>query len=758
MNKDNVTGNPMDNQNFNIEKYLHAGTKSVKDYILLIRNNLKPLFLISSLIIILTVIYAIWTKDIYISTVTVKITPQKQKVLETSTEVDNINYLDRFIANEIGVIDNYNTREKVARTLIDSFENTKNKNLFYLLKSEKDKGIKGHKAVKELALLLKSVVKAEQNPGTDVIEISAESHSPFEAALIANTSALEYQKIDLAINREKLTNIRKFLEKQSQEKLNELRGSEDTLMRFQEKGGIVSLDVQSTGLLDQVSQLDAQKDATKIELMTSNEVLKQYKFFLGKQDPQLVGYLENQTSQAYINALQQQLAELQVNRDLALSIKSPNLDISGKVKDYDQRIAELKQKLNATISNIKAEAFSGNPDQVRDLGQKLIEEEIKNSTLSVRLEQLEAVTKKYEGNLRRFPRASTELSQYQRQREANQQLFSMVNERYQEAMINELSQSGNAFIIGSARIPDGPEKPNRILIILFGLIIGPLVAFGYILIKDYFDDTVKTPDDIEKNDISFLSWVPHANNNGNNHHDNEELLALYEPDSPLSESFRAIKARIQYSRADSDLPKLILVTSPAEGEGKTFVSVNLAGIFAQSNKRTLLIDCDLRRPRIHTIMGVDKKPGLVDHLFHKVKLEDIIRKTKTNNLSYMTCGSIPSNPSEVLESKLMKNFLQEIRDFFDVIIIDTAPIVAVIDAEILSKLVDGTILVISADKTENRLMMDAVDLIKSNKNPFLGTVLNNFKYKNGYGYYYKYYYNYSRSSNQKGKKNYKIKS
>jgi capsular exopolysaccharide synthesis family protein len=146
-------------------------------------------------------------------------------------------------------------------------------------------------------------------------------------------------------------------------------------------------------------------------------------------------------------------------------------------------------------------------------------------------------------------------------------------------------------------------------------------------------------------------------------------------------------------------------------------------------------------------MGVDKKPGLVDFLLYKVKLEEIIRKTRKNNLSYITSGSIIKNPAEMLESKIMDEFLKEMRDFFDVIIIDSAPIVAVIDTEILSKFVDGIILVISADKTKNQLMMDAVDIIKRNKVPFLGTVLNNFKYKSGYGYYYKYYYNYSSNGN-----------
>ncbi len=487
-------------------------------------------------------------------------------------------------------------------------------------------------------------------------------------------------------------------------------------------------------------------------------MLKQYKFFLRKQDPQLVEYLESQTSQAYINALQQQLAELQINRDIAMSIKGSNVDVAAKVKEYDDRIAELKQKLNSTISSIKADAYSGNPDQVRDLSQRLIEEEIRNSTLTVQLQQLESATGKYEGNLRRLPKSSTILSQYQRERESLQETYLLLNERYQEAMINEASESGNVVILNPAVVPDGPSKPNRLFIILIGFILGPIVAFALILIKDHFDDTIKTPDDIEKEEIKFLTWIPHYKSNAKLNNDNLGSIVSNELDSPISEAFRTIKTRVQHSLADSDLPKLILVTSPAQSEGKSFVSSNLAGSFAQSNKRTLLIDCDLRRPTIHITMGVDKKPGLADYLSRKLKLDDIVKKTKINNLSFITSGTIPSNPTEMFESKAFLNFLVEIKDFFDIIILDSPPIIAVVDSEILAKNVDGTILVISADKTENRLMKDAVDLIKRHKVVFLGAVLNNFKSKSGGSYYYKYNYNYSRSSNQKKKSSFKLKS
>ncbi len=545
----------MGNPNGNIEKYLLAGTKSLKDYILLLRNNLKHIVIISLSIIILASIYAFLAKSVYTSTASVRITNPQKNVLENGFQNNDNTYVDRYIVSEMGVIGNFATRKKIAQALIDSFKVSSNKDLLPLISERK--GSSAHKSLEQIAGNLGGALTIEQNQGTDVVFISAASRSPYESALIANCTAKEYQKINTSISREKLTGLRKFLDEQAQQKLIELRAIEDSLMKFQEKGGIISFDVQSTDMIGQLSTLDAQKQAVKIELMTSNEVLKQYKFFLKKQDPQLVEYLESQTSQAYINALQQQLAELQVNRDIAMSIKSPDVDVSSKVQEYDKRITELKQKLNSTIRTIKADAYSGNPEQVRDLAQRLIEEEIKNSSLTVQLEQLEAATRKYEGNLRRFPKASTMLSQYQRERESLQQTYLLLNEKYQEAMINEASESGNVLILNPAVVPDEPSRPNRLFIILIGFILGPIVGFAIVLIRDHFDNTVKTPDDIEKEEIKFLTWIPHYKSNDKEKDDNLGFVVLDEIDSPVSESFRTIKTRIQHSWADSDISKVI---------------------------------------------------------------------------------------------------------------------------------------------------------------------------------------------------------
>ncbi len=755
----------MNNSNFDIDKYLLGDSESLKDYILLIRTNLIPYILIFLVITIAAINYAIWTEDIYKSTVTMKITIQPQSVLESPArnEVGGLIH-DRLIANEIEVMNSYDTRERYAKALIDSFNNSKEKNLFKVLKSEDGKGINGHKSLQTITGMLGGIVSAEQINGIDIVEVSAVSPTPFETALIANTCAEQYKQINFEGNRTAIITIRMFLEKQSKEKLSELNNAEDALKSFQERGGIVALDAQSIALINQLAQLDALRDATKVDLMTSNAVLNQYKNEVMKQDPQLVEYLESQTSQAYIDVLQKQIAELQMNRDnrdFAIANKNPNIDVSSKVKDYDKKITELKEKLSAVIKDIKAGVFASSPDQIKDLTQKLIEEEFKNLSLTIKLKELQAITSKYEQNFNRIPQKSIKLAQYQRKWESLQRLYLLVEQKYQESIINELSQPGNVVIIGVGRIPDAPAIPYRIpfriLITLIGLIAGLGVAFGYVLIKDYFDNTVKTPEDLQKKNINFLAWVPHFKNIGKNGSSKQEYIVTDKQDSSPSEAFRALRARIQFSRIDVNSPKTILITSPAKQEGKTIVSVNLARSFVQSKKKTLLIDCDLRRPRIHSVMKAPRTPGLVEYLFNKVKLEKIIRSSSMNNLNYITTGTIPSNPAEILESSVMKNFLEEMKNRFEIVIIDSAPIIAVIDSEILARLADGTILVISADKTEMELMVDAVDLMKKDNVTFLGTVLNNFKYKKGHSYYFKYYYNYSSSDREKTK-TYKVRS
>ncbi|OGU48311.1 MAG: hypothetical protein A2080_14360 [Ignavibacteria bacterium GWC2_36_12] len=727
-------------------------TNSLKDYINLVRNNLFPIILIVAASLIISIVYAVNARNIYKSTAALKVVKPQGSILNSPVISDFQDFgSDRFIANEIEILKTFNTRERVAEALIDSFNTFGVKDSFFLLLNQKSDKQKGKLLpVSEIAEELFHAVSIDQKRGLDIIEITVESPSPYEAVLAANCYTNEYRNLNLEVNRDQLTLVKDFLLDQKQEKQNQLSQAEETLKKFQEKGGVIALDEQANKLISQLSDFEAQKNATQIELMASSKVLNQYRNELDKQNPRLADYLKGLSSEAYFKSLQEQLVRLEVNRDLALSTKSSLEDDSKSVQNLNEKIIDLRNKLNDRVEEIKLGIFASSPEEVKELSQKMIEEEIKNQSLKISVTELGSIVRNYEKKFNKLPQTAIELARYQRSRESLEKLYTLVEEKFQEALINEQSQPGNVLIIDNARRPLLPSKPNRLLIVIIGLVLGSGLAFGYVIAKNYFDNTVKTPEDLQKRNISVLAWIPQFEGASKNGTQDYEFIVAKKPDSMASEAFRALRTRIQLLRFDKDSLKTFLVTSSAPQEGKTLIAINLAGSFAQSGRRTVIIDCDLRKPRVQELFNAKRIPGLIDYLFGHLSLNEVTHKAEIDNLDYITCGTIPPNPAEMLESEPMKRFLTEMREKYDIVILDSPPIIAVTDSEILATMVDGTVLVVSADTTEFDLMEKAVEIMKKDKLTFLGTVLNNFSYKSGYGSYYKYYYYYS--ENSEGKK------
>lgn len=741
----------MNNNGFNEVDLEGKESNTLKDYLILVRNNLLPFLAIIFISTLLGIIYAIKAKDIYSAQTVLKLSKPGGSILQSPLMPELSDYgNDRFIANEIEILKSYNLRERIAKSLIDTFITSQRPNYFSLL-FKKEFGSDEPKlmSISEIAGLLSNVVNIEQKRGLDIILITAESTSPREAALLANIYADQYRKYNLEVNRNQLTFVKEFLDNQRKEKREQLNEAEEILRSFQEKGGIIALDQQAQNLIQQLSQFEAQKNAAKIDLMASNEILKQYKDELVKQDPRLADYLESATSETYITALQNEIAQLQLNKDLALAKVDPDIDISAKVREYDKKIKDLKAKLDEKIKVLKAGILASSPEEVKSLSQKIIEEEIKNSSLKTTLKGLEEIVARYEERFNRLPKTSLDLARFQRNRESLEKLYTLVEERYQEAVINEQSQPGNVLIIDNARVPGGPTKPNRALIALVGFMIGFGLAFSYVFIKNYFDNTVKTPEDLQRKNVNVLAWIPLVKEFDLNNNSKYDLIVSHMPDSIPAEAFRALRTRVQFSRPDKESLKTILITSPAPQEGKTTVAINLGGAFALGDKKTLVVDCDLRRPRLHQIISKNKKPGLIDYLVGEFTLDQIIYSTEIKNLNIITSGTIPPNPAEMLDSTQMEEFLETVRSKYDYVILDSPPIVAVTDAEILSKKVDGSILVVSADITEISLFERAFQLLKHDNSYLIGSVLNNFSSKPGYGSYYKYYYYYHSKEKQK---------
>lgn len=720
-------------------------SNTLKDYLRLLRLNWIPVTLITIAGLVVAIIYAVNSIDVYKSTVTLKISrPQGGSVL-TSPLLPEFQEWgnDRFIANEIEIMKSYTARELVAVTLIDSFYRDKNKSRYFVLLDPKmkEKNLDENvKSTEDLATSL-SDVSIDQKRGLDIIEISALSPSPFEATLIANVYAQQYKKLNLKQNRDQLTIVTNFLDEQRKEKYDELNSAEETLRAFQEKGGLIALDERASTLISVLSQFEAQKSATQVDLMASDKVLENLRKELQAQNPRMADYLKSLTSQTYIKAIQEEIAKLEVNKQVALSRKNEVNENSPVIIEYDRKLNDLRKELDKELEVLKAGIFASSPAEVKELTQKIIAEEVKNQSLQTSIKELDKIVQGYEARFMKLPKNAIELARLKRNSEALEKLYLMVEQRYQEALINEQSQPGNVLIIDNARSPERPSKPNRKLIVIIGLLLGAGLAVGYVFVKNYFDDTVKTPDDIENRNINVLAWIPHfsAVSSG------QEVQFVVEqlPDSIPSEGFRALRTRIQFSRVNTESLKTVLITSSAPQEGKTTIAVNLAGSFAQSKKKVLLIDCDLRKPAVHKLFKKDRIPGLIDYLVGSAKLEDVINKSSLTGLSYISAGTIPPNPAEMLDSQEMRTFLKQMRGNYDLIILDSPPVIAVTDSEILTSMVDGTLLVVSAENTEIEMMERSVELIRRENTQFLGTVLNNFSYKSGYGSYYKYYYYYS---------------
>ena len=677
--------------------------------------------------------------DIFRTSTSLKLTKSGGSILESPLMPQISDYgNDRFIANEIEILKSNNIRERIAKILLDTLLKSDYKESFQLLLNDKFGEDKRPASITEIAGTLDDAVQIQQKRGLDIIDISVESQKPMEAALIANIYAREYLTYNLEINRNQLTFIRKFLSDQRIEKKEQLNDAEEILRLYQERGGIIALDQQAQMLIQQFAQFEAQKNAAQIELEASIEILKQYRDELSKQDPKLSDYLASATSETYIKALQDQIAELQIRKDIAIAKSDPKTDFAGQLKDYDNKIKELQKKLNEKIKVLKAGIFASSPEEVKNLSQKIIESEIKTGSLKTTISELDKVVNNYRERFNRLPKTTIELASLQRNRESLQKLYTLVEEKYQEALINEQSQPGNVLIIDDARTPFVPSKPNRKLIIIVGLLIGVGLAFAYVFLKNYFDNTIKTPEDLRKSNLNVLAWIPRVEELALKESNKFDFIILNQPDSVTSESFRALRTRIQFSRPDKESLKTIVITSPSPQEGKSFITLNLAGSFAQTEKKVLLVDCDLRKPRIHSMFDFMKEPGLINYLVGDNKLEEIIHKIDMKNLSIITSGTIPPNPSEMLDSKQMDEFLKLVREIFDYVIIDSPPILAVTDAEILAKKVDGAVLVISSEITEYQMMDRAVQLMQHDNTTLIGTVLNNFDSRGAYGSYYKY--------------------
>ena len=301
-------------------------------------------------------------------------------------------------------------------------------------------------------------------------------------------------------------------------------------------------------------------------------------------------------------------------------------------------------------------------------------------------------------------------------------------------------------------MPGVPAAPNRLRILLMGLAIG--LGLGVVLAigRDQLDQRIRRPSDLRDAGYPVLGVIPSidklvqedfggaATVNVQGREVDTRLVTLLVPVAQASEAFRGLRTSVQFSRPDTVI-QTILVTSGSPGEGKTTISSNLAAVMAQSGRRTLLIDCDLRRSRLHKMFGLSREPGLTDLLAQGASGE--IRPTAiADDFDLLPAGSLVPNPSEHLGSLALRQLIDRFKKEYDVVIVDAPPVMAATDAVLLSTQVDATIVVAASAQTKDYELDFVAEELQTVGAHVIGVVLNRFDVSQEYGYRYQYKYRY----------------
>ncbi len=543
---------------------------------------------------------------------------------------------------------------------------------------------------------------------SNVMLLSYRDTDPVRARDILNTTVQAYQEKTTAYKTEEATRTIDFLEGQLQSIDKELDVAEKNVEAYKKSVGIYTLDGEASLIFGKLTAIDMAKmeqgqQRKLLELaMTSVQGARNKGTAYYPGDP--IGM-----------TMMAKMEELDSQKKALLSEYTPE---HPQVKSVQSQINEQLRQLLLIYQS----AVAGVDEKVTFLNKKLSAEERDLSAL---------------------PQEERELIKRMRVSKVNADTYSLLMQKYQEARIAKASSTGNANIIDTAITPDSPVFPQKQKNILLGLVLGLFLGVGSAFFLEYLDDTIKDSDAaLREVGAPVLAVIPHINRKDTAGPDSGILIAYSQPQSPAAEAFRGLRTSIHFS-AVNKRKQLLLITSCFPGEGKSTIIANLAAVYEQTGARVLLVDCDLRRPSLHTLFGVEKFPGITDVLAGDISWKKALHRVGGEKFDYLAAGTTPPNPAELLGSESMNSLMNELRKEYDFIFIDAPPVLAVTDAPVLTSLADIVLPVIETARVPAKAAKRMGDILESAKAPVVGLVVND---KSGqserYGYYGYYGYRY----------------
>ena len=560
------------------------------------------------------------------------------------------------------------------------------------------------------------------DPVAKTIQVTFRGNNPQLCHDLTLAIAEAFVNYDEENKRKGSENVLQFIDQQLDSLSGELKNSKDSLMLYQRKSNIPDPLTAGDDISSNITKFQDQLFVLEDEIRSLNLVNSKLKNEPNRLEvyrllPEMLGKSYEQSLSTQISSLYELLEK---KEDLLFQVTDENAEI----KVLNGRILTKLGSIRKSIATILERLYSNS---------KLIREKIT----------------RFESEFFELPEKKMEFSRLKNIQDLNEKYFTLLTEKKVLYAISDAGYSSNSRILTRPIVNGFPVSPNRKLIYITFIMFGIALGFGIIFIKYLTFNEINLIEDLDKllpSKASVLGGVPL-------YHSGMEFSQLVVGDAPksmLSESMRKIRTNLSYIHKDY---QTIAVTSSISGEGKTFVSLNLAGIIAMSGKKTILLDLDLRKPKIHLGLGVTNEAGMSSLISKQFEVKDCIKQSKLENLYFITAGPIPPNPSELLLSDRFKDIVLELKSQFDVIIMDNPPIGLVSDGIKILTEADIPIYVFKSHYSKRIFAHRVKELFDMNQLTKLNVILNGISNvrRSDYGYGYGYgngYYEESQKSNK----------
>lgn len=560
------------------------------------------------------------------------------------------------------------------------------------------------------ALLRRLLIAPVRN--SRLVDVNVRSRDPALAAKMANALADSYieQNLDSKLGTAKQAND--WLAEQLATQRKQVEASEMALQRYREQNDALALDEPNNIVLQELTDLNTAVTAAKTARLEKESLFRYAD--AARQDAATAERLPAVLSSTYIQDLRSELSQLerqQLQQGSRLGERHPEMVKLRAMIQMAQ--GKLRAEIDRVVLSLKSEYEAA-------LGHE------QGLVAALEAQKREAFA---------LNRKAIDYGALQREAISNRQIFETLLQRARETGISGELRNNNIQVVDPAAIPRAPLWPQHGRNLMFALLGGLAVAVALAFFVDYLDNRIKSPDEIRSRlGLPLIGLVPLVRAG---HPANKSPLINNGVPAKFAEAMRAVRTNVLLSSGEG--PRTVVVTSTGPNEGKTVIASNLAMALAQAGLQVVLVDADLRRPRVHKIFEAAQEPGLSTLLTGKASLAQSCHRTDTAGLSLLPAGHTSGNPADLLGSPRFKDCLRELKEQFDWVIVDSPPVLAVTDASLIAHLATNVLFVVGADRTSRHAAQAALDQLDGTSAPFLGGVLNAVDLDRHAYYFAKYY-------------------